>query len=104
MRVFFFVFLLQSLCLSAFSQTKKVEGTVTDSKGNPLDKVSVIVKGSKTGVTTDALGHFSLNADDNSVLVFSSAAFTTREESVGTKVLINVSLLENAQSLENVVV
>jgi len=42
----------------SFAQSKKISGTITDDKGVPLSNVSVKIKGSSTGVTTDSVGLF----------------------------------------------
>ena len=52
---------------------KKISGKVTDNKGNPIHKASVVVKGTNTGTVTDADGTYSLTVPANTkVLVFSS--------------------------------
>ena len=63
---------------------KVVKGIVTDSKGDPLQGVSVIVKGSSVGVATDQSGNYSINiSDTTSVLVFSYVGTTPQEIPVG---------------------
>ena len=54
--------------------------------------------------TTDNKGRFSILASPGSILAFSSASFLPKEETVDARSVINVSLAENAQALENVVV
>jgi TonB-dependent SusC/RagA subfamily outer membrane receptor len=88
----------------AFAQSQKIEGVVTDSKGVPLLGVTVAVKGGNSITTTDSKGRFSILASPGSILVFSSASFLPKEETVDARAAINVSLSENAQALENVVV
>ena len=85
------------------AQSQKVEGVVTDSKGVPLLGVTVAVKGGNSITTTDSKGRFSI-LPPGSILVFSSASFLSKEETVDARSAINISLAENAQSLENVVV
>lgn len=87
---------------SVFAQTK-ISGTVTDPKGVPLEGATVLVKGTSTGVSTDKNGRFSLAADPNATLIISYAGFTTKEERVGTRTVINVSLQDNS-TMDNVVV
>lgn len=96
------LFQMAALCLNA--QSKNVEGTVTDSKGAPLEGVTVQLKGTTNGVTTDGKGKYSISASVGNTLVFSYAGLTTKEEKVDGRSLINVSLQENPSSLENVVV
>ncbi|HTD92910.1 MAG TPA: TonB-dependent receptor plug domain-containing protein, partial [Chitinophagaceae bacterium] len=95
---------IQLIGPALFAQSRKVEGSVTDTRGVPLEGISVVVKGSRTGVTTDAKGHYSLTADLGSMLTFSSASYLSRDENVDSRTTINVSLAENPLSLESVVV
>src|SRR5882762_7003294 len=101
---FSFLLIFQLICSFLFAQAKKVEGIVSDSKAMPLEKVSVIVKGSKVGVTTDPQGHYSIMAADGSILIFSFSGYSSQEERVGTRTTINVSLVETVQSMEGIVV
>ncbi|RSK46633.1 SusC/RagA family TonB-linked outer membrane protein [Hymenobacter perfusus] len=82
-----------------------VSGRVTQSNGDPLPGVTVIVKGTTIGATTDADGRFSLNAPENSTLVISYVGFTRREVPVtGASTSVNVTLAEDARALSEVVV
>lgn len=83
-----------------------VTGTVTDSEtGEPLPGVNVVVKGTSTGVATDANGEYSLEVpEEESVLVFSFVGYQTQEVTVGDREVIDVSLEEDLGSLDEVVV
>ena len=99
--------LLMSLCcLMAFAQGKSVTGQVTDPNGEPLIGVSVQVKGTKTGAITDFDGNFRLaNVSEGSTLVFSYIGYLTEEIRVGGgSEPLKITLREDAQSLEEVVV
>lgn len=99
--------LLMSLCcLLAFAQGKSVTGTVTDPTGEPLIGVSVQVKGAKQGAITDFDGNFKLaNVPEGSTLVFSYIGYVTEEARVGAgNAPLKITLREDAQSLEEVVV
>lgn len=99
--------LLMSLCcLLAFAQGKNVTGTVTDPTGEPLIGVSVQVKGAKQGAITDFDGNFKLaNVPEGSTLVFSYIGYVTEEARVGAgNAPLKITLREDAQSLEEVVV
>jgi len=88
----------------ANQQGKKVTGKVTDSNGGSLPGVSVVVKGTTTGVTTDNSGSFSLsNIPENATLQFSFVGMKNQETIVGGKTTINVTLTEEAIGLEEVV-
>ncbi len=87
------------------TQDRPVTGTVYDSKGNPLADVSVVIKGTTTGISTDKDGNFRINVPNNeAVLVFSFVGFTSQEIKVGTRSKITVTLIETDKSLGEVVV
>lgn len=82
-----------------------VRGQVKDAKGETLIGASVKVKGTALGVSTDVNGNYTLTlADPNSTLVFSSIGYTTQEIAVNNQTVINVTLLEDAALLGEVVV
>ena len=91
---------------SAAQQRKQtVAGRVTDEQGEPLAGVSVLVKNTLTGTSTDADGRYSLSVSGSSaVLVFMYLGFQTLEEEVGARSTLDVTLRENKQILEEVVV
>lgn len=92
-------------CLLAFAQGKTVTGTVTDAAGEPLIGVSVKVKGAQQGAITDFDGNFKLdNIGQETTLVFSYVGFISQEVKVGTQSMLNITLREDTQSLEEVVV
>jgi TonB-linked SusC/RagA family outer membrane protein len=88
----------------AVRQDKTISGKITDDNGVPLSGVSVKVKGTERGTTTNDQGVFSLNATDNDVLLFSYVGYEPQEMKVGNKTAINISLVSVAKSLENIVV
>ncbi len=70
-----------------------VSGTITDDKGSPVSAVTVIVKGTRTGVTSDNNGVYKIvAAGANSVLVFSSVGYETQEVKLNGRNTINISL------------
>lgn len=82
-----------------------VTGSVSDSKGQPLPGVSVMLKGTTTGVTTDLDGKFSIRIPDgNGTLVFSSIGFTTQEVAVNNRTQVKITLLDKPSALNEVVV
>ncbi|MDC6384721.1 TonB-dependent receptor [Flagellimonas taeanensis] len=82
-----------------------VSGTVMDDQGQPLPGASVILKGTTTGIQTDFDGNYSLdNVPDNGTLVFSYIGFATQEVPIGNRTTIDVTLQEDTQSLDEVVV
>jgi TonB-linked SusC/RagA family outer membrane protein len=85
-------------------QQKPVSGKVTDSSGASLPGVSVVVKGTSTGVITDNDGTFSIsNIPNNAILQFSFVGMKTQEVTVGGKTTINLTLIEDAIGIEEVV-
>jgi len=102
------VFFLCSLLIhaAAFSQNRLVTGKVTDKGGESLIGVSVNIKGSQQGASTDVNGGFKLNipADGNTTLVFKYVGFTTKEIVVGKQSQLSVVLEAAANALEEVVV
>ncbi len=81
-----------------------VTGRITDSKGEGLPGVTVLVKGTSKGVSTDSNGDFSLDVPDNATLVISSVGYTSQEVVVGGRTTINLALSDSDQKLDEVVV
>ncbi len=85
-------------------QQKSVSGKVTDSTGAGLPGVSVVVKGTTTGVITDMDGKYTLaKVPDNATLVFSFVGMKTQEIKIEGKNVINVALNDEAIGLDEVV-
>ncbi len=83
---------------------KKISGKITDDKGGPLANVSVTVKGTTKGVTSDEKGEFAITADENAVLVVTYVGYKTQEVSVKGKTSVDLQLSADAAKLEDVVV
>ncbi len=82
-----------------------IKGTVSDEKGEKLPGVSVIVKGTSRGGTTNVDGEYSIAvADSKSVLVFSFVGFQAQEITVGNQTKINIVLKIDDKALDEVVV
>ncbi|WP_229239820.1 SusC/RagA family TonB-linked outer membrane protein [Echinicola soli] len=82
-----------------------IQGTVTDSSGEPLLGVSILVKGTTTGTITDMGGNFSLSdIPEDAVLKVSFIGFKSQEITVGGKSQLEIVLKEDTQGLEEVVV
>lgn len=81
-----------------------IKGQVLGADGKPLIGVTVIVKASKLGTTTDTEGNFTINATDTDVLVFSYIGFNTKEVAVGKQSNISVSMVESNTTLGEVAV
>lgn len=86
-------------------QQKSVSGKATDSSGDPLPGVSVVIKGTTTGVITDYNGNYTLvNFPSNATLVFSFVGMKTQEVVVGNQAVINIMLQEETIGMDEVVV
>jgi|25_taG_2_1085351.scaffolds.fasta_scaffold01027_5 TonB-linked SusC/RagA family outer membrane protein len=81
-----------------------VNGTVTDSNGIPLLGVNVIEKGTTNGTTTDFDGNFELTVEGPTNLVFSYVGFVTQEVRVTPGQILSITLNDDAEALEEVVV
>jgi TonB-linked SusC/RagA family outer membrane protein len=105
MRKFLALFtILVFYAVSAIAQTKEVTGTVTDPKGVPVPGMTVRVKGSRAGTSTDATGKFKINAPANATLLVSGVGFETQEFKVGDGSNLTISMKQTDASLSEVVV
>jgi TonB-linked SusC/RagA family outer membrane protein len=86
------------------AQMKTISGIVTDDSGNPLSNISVIVKGSAKGTTTDEKGHFSINASVGSSLVFSSVSHESFTVVVDNRDEYTINLKQRVNAMTDVVV
>lgn len=87
------------------AQTVQITGTVTSAEEGPLPGVSVIVKGTTVGTTTDGSGKYSLNTPTNATtLIFSFMGYKTQEVSIGGRKVIDVALESDAVALEEIIV
>ncbi|MEO8908755.1 MAG: SusC/RagA family TonB-linked outer membrane protein [Gemmatimonadaceae bacterium] len=88
----------------AFAQQAPVTGKVTDEQGNPLPSVSVIIKGTSLGTSTNDAGEYSVRATPGQVLQFRRIGALPVERTVGSDNTINVQLKRTVTSLNAVVV
>jgi TonB-linked SusC/RagA family outer membrane protein len=100
------IFLLSIIIPSRLlAQSFKVSGIVKDAKGQPIQGVSVLVKGTKIGTTTNPLGHYSIEAPSGrSTLVFTNVGYTTWEEDIGSRIKIVVTLTDKASDMTDAIV
>ena len=102
------VFMTMIFCMlsmsQVFAQVQNVSGTVSDVNGEPIPGVNIVQKGTANGVSSDFDGNYAMSLREGSnVLVFSYIGFTTKELAVNSATL-NVTLEEDTQALEEVVV
>lgn len=88
----------------SMAQNVSIKGQVKDQKGLPLPGVSVKVKGTNQGASTQDNGSYTISAPKNATLEFSFIGFKTLEEVVNNRTNINVTLSDDNQQLNEVVV
>ncbi|MBD2752999.1 SusC/RagA family TonB-linked outer membrane protein [Spirosoma validum] len=82
-----------------------VQGTVTDEKGESLPGVSIVVKGSQRGTTSDAEGNYKLDVPtEAAILIFSYVGYLAQEISVGSRTTVDVTLTADNKTLDEIVV
>lgn len=83
----------------------KVKGCVTDATGEPLIGVTVLVKGTAKGTSTDIDGNYALSdVADNSTLIFTYVGYKQVDENVKGRTTIDVTMHEDSEILNEVVV
>jgi TonB-linked SusC/RagA family outer membrane protein len=100
------IILICLVSVQAFAQKRTITGQVVDKSELPIPGVSIYVKDSNIGTTTDMDGRFSLEvpADEAAIVVFSSIGFETQEFNLGTNTEFEVTLSVDEESLDEVVV
>lgn len=84
---------------------RTLTGRVADIQGQPLIGVTVLVKGTTIGTTTDIDGRFSIQVpNDQAVLQLSYVGYTSQEVAVGSQTAVNVALEESSLLMDEVVV
>src|SRR6202047_5008916 len=93
------------LYIISFGQQKiLINGVVTSETGNPLQGVSILVRGSEKGTITDDKGQFSLDVPQSGTVVFSIIGYEPKQVTIGKSRVMNVSLTSRSSSLGDVVV
>ncbi|NVO21213.1 MAG: TonB-dependent receptor [Bacteroidetes bacterium] len=100
-----FLFLVWAFSTHAYAQEVKISGKVTDATdGSSIPGVTVLIKGTSKGTTTDIDGKYDINANAGTILVFSYIGYSQQEVAVGTQKSINISLKPTATGLNEVVI
>ncbi|MES2373763.1 MAG: TonB-dependent receptor [Bacteroidota bacterium] len=94
---------MQLFAILSFAQNLSVRGHVADEKGGPLSGASVLVKGTTTGVNTDAAGNFSISVTRGAILVVSALNYDSKEVKVNNATL-SITLTGSEAQLGEVVV
>ena len=88
----------------AYSQNIRVKGRVTNENGQPVARASVLVKGTRNGVTANDNGEFDISAPAKGTLVISAVNFTTKEIAINNKQTVDVSLVSSEKTESEIVV
>ena len=98
-------FVLTCLIGVSMAQNRQVSGKVTSATdGTPLSGVSISVAGTSTATQTDGSGNYSISVGQGVNLIFSYVGYATQRISVGSQSVINVRLVDNENTLDEVVV
>ncbi|MBD5367511.1 MAG: TonB-dependent receptor [Bacteroides sp.] len=97
---------LSMLLVCSFTAAAQVTvtGTVQDETGDPLPGVTVMVKGTSTGTSTNIDGQYTINAPADGTLTFTYVGMNPQEIKVAGRTTINVTMKEDTQMLDEVVV
>ena len=105
MRRFLLALGLSLLVVGTTAAQRSVSGTVTDSEGESLIGVSILVDGSTTGTVTDIDGNYTLNVpEENNVLIFSYTGFGSQRVEVDGRSVIDVTMEPASELLDEVIV
>lgn len=104
-RILLLSMILTFVCsINGWAQ-QTVSGKVTDSSGEGLPGVNVVIDGTTTGVTTDVDGNYQIQVpDDNTVLLFSSVGMANQQVSVGVQTSVSISMKDDVVGLQEVIV
>ena len=88
------------IATASWAQTATVTGTVKSSENNEsLPGVSILVKGTSTGVITDVDGAYAIEASSSDILVFSYVGYVTEEVEVGSRSVIDLNMTADVSRL-----
>jgi TonB-linked SusC/RagA family outer membrane protein len=85
-------------------QDKQITGRITNDANEPLASVSVSVKGTSRGTSTDGNGDFTISVPDNATLVISAVGYMTQEVVVGTQTSLSIKMQQSTIKLDEIVV
>ncbi|MDO6802337.1 TonB-dependent receptor [Wenyingzhuangia sp. 1_MG-2023] len=104
MKKYTILLLMVFFAATSFAQKIKISGKVTNTNGEPLTGVSIIIKGESKGTVSDFDGLYSLKVQPKNTLVFNYLGFAPKEIRVNNKTIINVKLEETGLGLDEVIV
>src|SRR5215217_348315 len=104
-KKYYFILLGILFYLPMLGQQTSIKGVVKDAKtGMPLPGVSVLIKSTTKGTSTDLDGNYNIQIDSKETLQFSYIGYKTIESSANGKTTINISLNEESNQLDEIVV
>jgi len=104
-RFSIFAILILAAILMAYTESETITGKVTDKNGQPLAGVNITVKGTSTSTVSDNSGNYKITTNRQAgVLVFSYTGYTTVEEKIFDRTIINVKMEEEVMALQEMVV
>ncbi|MFZ4262377.1 SusC/RagA family TonB-linked outer membrane protein [Sphingobacterium sp. HJSM2_6] len=86
------------------AQQQSIAGKITDKNGSPIVGVSVFIKGTQIGTSSNENGLFSINASSNSILVFSAVGYASQELALNGRSNLQVTMDEDSGEIDEVVV
>lgn len=101
---FYFFILTIFISFSSFAQSYTVSGVVSDSDNQSLPGVSVVIKGTAKGTSTDFDGKYSIEVTNGDVLVFTSVGFETQQATISGQSVLNITMKSGLELDEVVVV
>ncbi|MDR1341141.1 MAG: TonB-dependent receptor [Prevotellaceae bacterium] len=100
--------LLALFCLltiqQVFSQGSSLSGTVFEDSGEPLQGVSIVIKGTTSGVASDSNGKYSIKVQNGSTLIFSCVGFVTQEIEYTGQNSLDITMADEQLGLDEVVI
>ncbi|AFD06154.1 SusC/RagA family TonB-linked outer membrane protein [Solitalea canadensis] len=104
-RLLLFLLSFVFFSVQALAQKKTITGKVTSAEdGTSLTGVSVVIKNTNAGISTDVDGNYSIKAEKGQILIFSYYGAITQEKIIGTENVINVKMVSDTKVLDEVVV
>lgn len=103
-KLLFFILAPLIMALPSLAQSRVVSGKITDQDGQPVPFASIRIKETRTGVSADADGNFSIRVKNNETLLISGTGIITRELPAGDAATLNIKVSRKNASLAEVVV
>ncbi len=103
LRTFIFALSMMLVTVGAFAQARQISGVVKDASG-PVSGATVVIKGTTKGAQTDSKGAFSLEVTPGAVVQVTAMGYSPREITIANQARLDVTMLESAEQLEELVV